>query len=46
MVVGCVRYKCGGGGVVGGKGYKKSGVLGRIEGGERNMLGEYVCLCD
>ena len=41
----CLSYNCGTVKVLGGKGYKKSRLLLRLESGDRNILADYLSFC-
>ena len=45
LLLACVSYNCGSAKVIGGKGYKKSRLLRRIEAGDRNILADYLSFC-
>lgn len=45
LLLACLSYNCGSAKVIGGKGYKKSRLLRRIEAGDRNILADYLSFC-
>lgn len=45
LLLACLSYNCGSAKVLGGKGYKKSRLLRRIEAGDRNILADYLSFC-
>ena len=45
LLLACLSYNCGTAKVLGGKGYKKSRLLRRLEVGDRNILADYLSFC-
>lgn len=45
LLLACLSYNCGTAKVIGGKGYKKSRLLRRLEAGERNIMADYLSFC-
>lgn len=45
LLLACLSYNVGPASVLGGKGYKKSRLLRRLEAGDRNILGDYLSFC-
>ena len=45
LLLACLSYNCGTVKVLGGKGYKKSRLLLRLESGDRNILADYLSFC-
>lgn len=45
LLLASLSYNCGTAKVIGGKGYKKSRLLRRIEAGDRNILADYLSFC-
>lgn len=45
LLLACLSYNCGTAKVIGGKGYKKSRLLRRLEAGDRNILADYLSVC-
>lgn len=45
LLLGCLSYNCGPATVLGGKGYKKSRILLKLEAGDRNILTDYLSFC-
>lgn len=45
LLLACLSYNCGSAKVFGGKGYKKSRLLRRLETGDRNILDDYLSFC-
>lgn len=45
LLLACLSYNCGPAKVLGGKGYKKSRLLRRLEAGDRNILADYLSFC-
>lgn len=45
LLLACLSYNCGPATVLGGKGYKKSRLLLRLEAGDRNILADYLSFC-
>ena len=45
LLLACLSYNCGTARIIGGKGYKKSRLLRRIESGDRNIMADYLSFC-
>lgn len=45
LLLACLSYNCGTATVIGGKGYKKSRLLRKIEAGDRNIQADYLSFC-
>lgn len=45
LLLACVSYNCGPTKILGGKGYRKSGLIRKLESGNRNILYEYLSFC-
>lgn len=45
LLLACLSYNCGPAKVIGGKGYKKSRLIRKLEVGDRNILSDYLSFC-
>ncbi len=45
LLLACVSYNCGPAKIIGGKGYKKSRLILKIESGNRDIFNEYLSFC-
>lgn len=45
LLLACVSYNCGPARIMGGRGYKKSRLLRRLEAGNRDILSDYLSFC-
>ena len=46
LLLACVSYNCGPAKILGGNGYKKSGLIRKLEAGNRDILREYMSFCN
>lgn len=45
LLLACVSYNCGPTKILGGNGYRKSGLIRKLESGDRDILYEYLSFC-